>query len=307
MLEWLAKEWYLKLFDTLLGLCAIGSLGVIVISIIRAIKKIGKPVLIKDGDKLSFELQDNESLEKIEAPVETKEGFTKLLLLKEEEIKTLKFNLQEVMERVKFLEAESSKRAVLDEYRENSMIPLTEHSVFFNIQKYVEGNTCFELDVSNPIIKTKVEVATAFIQQCKLPIFYSRLRDWVAEFNLVTSGKEGLTKLYSLASNLYKWVEEYSIKANDLKIELSDGRIFFGVPPSFINKFNELEEPLLKMILHKVHDVIYNNFYSSWQLKLIVILDHLDTWVYLMVKDAERTIETLNGHLERDIKAKLGQ
>lgn len=307
MLEWLAKEWYLKLFDTLLGLCATGSLGVIIISITRAVKKIGKPVLVTDGKKISFELQDNETQEAEGTVLETRDGFTKLLLLKEEEIKTLKFNLQEVTERVKFLEAESSKRAVLDEYRENSVIPLTEHSVFFNIQKYVEGSTCFDLDISNPIIKTKVEVATAFIQQCKLPIFYSRLRDWVAEFNSITSGRDGLTKLYSLASNLYKWVEEYSIKANDLRIELSDGRVFFGVPNSFVSKFNEFEEPLLKMILHKIHDVIYNNFYTSWQLKLIVILDHLDTWVYLMVKDAESTIETLNGHLERDIKAKLGQ
>jgi hypothetical protein len=50
---------------------------------------------------------------------------------------------------------------------------------------------------------------------------------------------------------------------------------------------------------------LFNAFYATWQLKLIVILDHIDTAFYLTVKDAEKTIVSINGKVDKEIKEKV--
>jgi hypothetical protein len=57
--------------------------------------------------------------------------------------------------------------------------------------------------------------------------------------------------------------------------------------------------------MHKIKDVLFNAFYATWQLKLIVILDHIDTAFYLTVKDAEKTINTINGKVDKEIEEKM--
>lgn len=301
MIEWLTKDWYLKLFDVSIVLFLLLGISFIAIFTINSLKKIGNPVFTKEGKKLTFSLIDSDGNTK---KVSTDE-LIKIVQEKDEEIRRLNKKLEDVQNRLSFLEREIQKSKIVEEYKEQHRIPLTEHAVFFNLKKNIEAGINFDYGIDNPAIRLKQEIASLFLEKCKLPIFYNRLKEYVAQFEKYENEGECLALLYTIITKLYEWIDEYSNKALDYKVELSDGRTFYGIPKVFINKFNEWHEPHIQIVVHKIKDVLYNEFYNSWQLKLIVILDHIDTAFYLTIQDAEKSISTLNGELEKELKQKI--
>ncbi|MGD9678089.1 MAG: hypothetical protein AB7V16_06965 [Vulcanibacillus sp.] len=295
MWNWLDKAPLLKLFDVGLILFILGLLLTMIYFMVKSLKKIGEPTLgFDDKGKVKFSLnpKENSTLEL-------------LLKSKDEEIEKLRLDLRELSDRFAVLDAQVNKDRIISDYHKDHKVPLIEHSVFFNLKKNYTGGIDLDIDNKDPIINTKIQIARIFLEQCKMPIFYERLKEWVKGFDDCTTDAEALQRLYGVLEHLYAWIDEYSIKAESILVELEDGRTFRGIPQSFIDSFNEWHEPHVKIVVYKIKDILYNQFYATWQLKLIVILDHIDTAFYLTIKDAEKTIETINGKVEKQIQEKL--
>lgn len=292
MWEWLAKEPLLKIADVTILLGALILLSVIVYNIFRLFKRIGKPSIKvnKDGVQVELDSQENSILD--------------LLKQKDDEILELRKSLEELTTKFKVLEAEISRTRIISEYNRDHLIPLTNHSVFFNLTKNFSGGISLECKGDSESIKNKVIVAKTFLEQCKLPIFHDRLKEFVDGFNNLSDG-EAIIRLNTILDNIYKWIDEYSEKAEKVLVEFPDGRTIRGIPRTFIDKFNEWHDPHVKIVVYKIKDVLYSAFYNSWQLKLIVILDHIDTAFYLTIKDIETTIDSINGAVDKEIKEKL--
>jgi len=301
-MEWLNKIWYQKLIDILLLLGGMSGLFSIVLVWIKSLKKHGsKPQIINDKGKWMFTVTDDDGhIKNI-----NNEEFTLLLIEKDKKIKDLTSSVYELQTRLSLLEFDVQKTKLISDYQKAHSIPMSEHLVFFNLKRLIEGGVPLQLSNDNHVIRAKQEIAKIFIEECKLPVFYTRLKEFIHSFDVIKDDSERLSHLYSIITYLYSWIEEYSIKAATCKVSLSDGRSFYGIPDSFIDKFNEWHNPHVDIVVKKIKDVLYSEFYGTWRLKLIVILDHIDTAFYLTVQDAEKTIETINGKVEKQIRDKL--
>jgi len=300
MWAWLDKTPMLKLIDIGIVGVIVALLLIMIYFMIKSLKKIGDPnIEVDDKGKLKFSLASRSAESQAIATLDT------LLTIKDREIALLKEELTDLKHRFAVLEAQVNKDKILSDYHRDHKIPLAEHSVFFNLKKNFTGGIDFNITDEDTVKNVKVQIAKIFLEQCKMPIFYERMRDWVKEFDDITSEVDALEKLYKILERLYEWIDEYSKKAETVLVELDDGRTFRGIPQAFIDGFNEWHDPHVKIVVYKIKDILYNQFYNSWQLKLIVILDHIDTAFYLTVKDAEKTIETINGKVEKQIMEKL--
>ncbi len=304
MWNWLSKLWYEKLFDIgLFGLIII-AIVVVVTTAIKALKKVGDPTVeVDDKGKVKLTLRNTPTTG---ASVNSIDALELLLKTKDDEIYELRTNLENLTNKFIVLEAQVNKDKILAEFHKDNKVPLTEHSVFFNLLKNINGGVSLEVDDSiDEHIKLKIEIAKIYLEQCKMPVFYERMKEWVEGFDDIDTNTEALHRLYKIQGLIYEWVEEYSKKAETLFVVLDDGRSFKGLPLSFVEAFNEWHDPHVAIVMHKIKDVLFNAFYATWQLKLIVILDHIDTAFYLTVKDAEKTIVSINGKVDKEIKEKV--
>jgi hypothetical protein len=188
-------------------------------------------------------------------------------------------------------------------------IPFTQHTVFFTLKKMMERGVEFEKGSANP---NKIRITEVFLEDCLSFVFYTRLKDWVQRLEEMSLGPSRdvdycLEELYTVSDKIYKWIDEYNQKARELRIDLPDGRYISGVPENFIRKFDTWHEVHIETILSKIRQILYSEFYGTWQLKLILILDHLDTVFLLTEYDARKALAGLNGDLDKEIEQKVKQ
>jgi len=181
-------------------------------------------------------------------------------------------------------------------------IPFTQHSVFFTLKKMIERG----IDLTgSDISPEKEKLSKVFLEDCLSTVFYDRLQAWVQalEEKAETPGdcEECMTEIYTISDKIYSWIEEYNQKARAIDIVLPDGNFLRGIPEIFIEKFDMWHEIHIETIIARIRQVLYSDFYVTWQLKLILILDHLDTVFILTEYDAKKTLSSLNGDLEDKI------
>lgn len=305
--DWLNKEWYLKLFDISLFLLVFGIIARVLLAFF---KSGGKVKLPKTLGELEIQSGTNETVK-----------ISDFLALKDEQINSLQKQVaelqQEIEERdkkieelskkiellsqvISSLEEEQQKDKLYKEFLKQRTIPLTQHSVFFNLkQAMYEKINFFDYDEKNPVEAVKVAIATAFLTKCKMKIFYERLFDFVSNLSASTSNKEAFEQLHTVLDNIMLWVDAYNREAKSLTIQLPNGRTLKGVPQIFINEFNKWHDGHVSILLRKIRDVLYNNFYHSWQLKTILILDFIDIAFMQTILDAQQTLLSLNGEFEK--------
>jgi hypothetical protein len=323
MLEWFSKLWYEKLFDASLVIVFMGIASFVFKKAIEFLRlsQVNPTVNVNEKGQVTglslassnsglnpvstllFEeiKNNNEDLKK--AILELKDINEK----KSIENKELSEMVESLKVRLSQLESKIELTNTLNHYKDIRKIPLQQHIVFSTLQTMIFPGITFdakyEVDTTK---KIKIEIAKKFISECKCVVFQKRLLEYIESFKGKTD-QEGLTLISNIVQNIGEWVEEYESMAKSLPITLSDGRSIIGVPLCFISKFTAWHAPHVDMVVYKVKDIVRNNFYETWQIKLILILDVIDSAFYLTKRDAEKTIDSLNGGLDSEISLKLNK
>lgn len=192
------------------------------------------------------------------------------------------------------------------------LVPFSSHRLFFNMMQVINTKMVYR-DI-NPKTMTPSEhlksiICDIFLQKCKYPIFYHNMLKFCEEAE-ATDGEI----LPMLSTRIYTWVQEYEQKARTIAWLLPDDspvghphQQVYGLPECFIKAFNDWHRAHVEITLVKINDVLTSAFYPSWQLRLIVIMDHLDMIFDLTVIDAESTLTVLNGEILEELKKKLGR
>lgn len=145
----------------------------------------------------------------------------------------------------------------------------------------------------------KTRINLIFLKKCLFPT----LNTGIKEFMIKMTETKGET-LYMLPSYLIKLAEEYSKKSEDIKIELTNNVVIYGVPDCYTSKFNYWQAERFNVLLESISDIIVSSFYNTWYLKCVACLDYLHFSSSLTIYDADRTLDQLNGNLEAEIKEK---
>lgn len=192
--------------------------------------------------------------------------------------------------------------------KHSPLIPLVNHSFFFNLNNKMHTSMgCLNFDIdfdkeacTDEAFNNKMFITQFFLQKCKVKVFHDRLRSYVDKL-VNTNGID----IMNFMNEIYLCIDEYESLARQHKIELPNKRIIYGVPENFILKFNEWHQPHVELLAAKVKDIIYNNFYQTWEIKVIVILEILDMSFELTYQDAKMTLLSINGEVEREIDEKI--
>ena len=153
------------------------------------------------------------------------------------------------------------------------------------------------------ISEEKKAIVKAFLEKCKMPVFRDRMREYVLD-NEPKTESERMAALYDLPNKVLAWIDEYELKAKELKVILPNGYIF-GCTDVFIEKFNDWHKSHVNITYDRITSIIQSSFYQTWHIRIILILDLLDTMFSITIDDAIRTAVMLNGEMEAEIKSKM--
>ena len=165
--------------------------------------------------------------------------------------------------------------------KRNKCPALTEHVFFTNINKMMV------YDINNlPITSTlKKRVVSCFLK-----ILFTKIHTVTLDLcnNL---NKEPLGDISSLYINSIRDAEEEALKA--------------GVPEIFIEKFRSWDSNHTDAIINSMSQIVCSKFHKDDYEKLKAVLDILNAVTQLQLLDIERTIDSLNGELEKSIKGTI--
>lgn len=163
----------------------------------------------------------------------------------------------------------------------NKKHPLTRHTFFSTINR-ITSYIIYRLPIENKLKKRVV-------------IFYLKLL-----FEHIEKLIEGC--ITNLETFDIGELEKLYLKTLD---EVEEEAIKSGVPNVFVEKFKEWDAVHVSILLDGINRVANSSFYATNYLKMSTALDQLTTLIIWQMLDVEKTINSLNGDLERAIKGTI--
>lgn len=145
----------------------------------------------------------------------------------------------------------------------------------------------------------KHRINTEFLQNCFFLAFYEEVKTFFE--NVQANNGENLYRLTNVIKDI---VIKANSKARLLNVELTDGSIIRGIPEIYLTKFAKWNNKYILAISDSLCDILSDSFHSNWVSKSIASLDSLYLCCSIIINDAERTLEYLNGNLEKEIEQK---
>lgn len=191
---------------------------------------------------------------------------------------------------------------------EKKFIYLNQHELFLALKKAIEHGidlfidpSIYDSGVAKEVIETKLYITKKFLEECLIPSFFENCKNFIKELQQQDTDEKKLIYLSTITEKIFLWENDYNQKARHLKIHLPIEKILIGIPPIYLKKFNTWHKPHINIILNKIQSILTSNFYETWDLKIISILDSLDMIYRLMLEDARQTILFINGELDREL------
>lgn len=146
-------------------------------------------------------------------------------------------------------------------------------------------------------ITNKDIINTAFLRDC----VFASIEDELISFiqNIERKEGEGLEHLPELIN---KWVDKQEIISKKTTIVLIDGTEICGIPNIYVTKFNAWNSDHIKLCLEGIQNVLSDKLYvNSWKYRASTCLEYMSMIVQLILTDAQRTLSSLNGDLDKRI------
>ena len=302
---WIAMPWWNKILDIALILSSLYIIGNGLIRFIKKVKKTGEGTVTFGTKNLGLSIEGDEVSKEALSPMERKlfnmiEDQNKI---RDKETSDLKRKIAELETEVNGLRQQIQKREQEDDLKKKLLVPFNQHAVFTNMKSYMDRG--IELGDKFPVEKKLV--TKAFLEKCKFAVFYKRLNEFITELESESDDGERNNLLFRLPDKIIEWIDEYNYKAMEVEIEFDAQTCVIGVPKCFITAFDEWHKPHVDATMRKIDQANTHSFYRTWQMRLIMILDAIDTAMLMTVEDSKKTLATLNGHLEQEIKEKISR
>lgn len=294
-LQWLDKPFATKVLDSFLFLAIIGVILFFFYLFLKYAPKSKNNVVISK-DKIGIGGAPEDAEESKESPNVT--------VIQQVQKETVDPKVDILIQQI-----EALKHEVEHNRSEGSRIPLSQHSVFNLLKNYIERGVDLSKDVTKSCSVEKLKVNRVFLD-IKFHVVYEGLKSWVEameRFNDESDPEDIRKELFGVIDRIYGWIDAYNHKAKITPIYFTGNKYLDGVPDLYISKFDEWHKSHIDTILSQINQVIYGDFYPSWRLRVIIILEHLETSLKMTKGDAERTLSGLNGELEVCIKSNLKQ
>jgi len=141
-----------------------------------------------------------------------------------------------------------------------------------------------------------------FLFDCKTKVFNDMIEEFVDDCLCQFGNRQIVASIIKRTMNA---VIEYEDRARKAQVILDKDRILLGIPEIMVTRFNDWHQSHVNIILDKLETIIESQFYPSWQLKLICILDAFETIFAVTFEYAEYSLMELNGELDESLKKNI--
>lgn len=157
---------------------------------------------------------------------------------------------------------------------------LERHHFFTSISYWIN------IEINNLLIKNlcKKKVTCLFLK-IKYNVFSKNIREFIMK------GSNNCQDLEDIIINSFN---ECEVKARSE-----------GIPDIFIDKFRVWDFEHTRVLVDSIESIINSNFYNSFEEKVAAILDIMIFSFRLTLVDAEKTINSLNGDLEKALEGTI--
>jgi hypothetical protein len=182
--------------------------------------------------------------------------------------------------------------------KKRMLIPLSQHEFFTEIGSIIEqGISVLPLDSNSDVVK----VTRVFIEDCVLNTYRKELHDFVSKLVSEVQEDSKLESLYNLPKLVYQWQDKYMEYSKTIRILLKDGYVLYGVPDSLIKNYQQWSSDYISFLFDKIKSIIFSSFYTTWQLRMIVVMDLYSTIFSLILRDINKAFENITLELNSDI------
>lgn len=164
--------------------------------------------------------------------------------------------------------------------------------ILIQTKGYILEN-CSNLNMDKHIINVE------FLQKCYFKTIYEEMKNFFIEIKNANG-----EKIYTLPEIIRDIPTKIYDKSSLLRITLNDGSIINGVPEIYTIKFDKWNRKYILSLVENISDIIADSFHKDWQSKCVAFLDSLYLCSIITINDAERTLEYLNGNLDKEIEEK---
>jgi hypothetical protein len=313
LLSWISKTPLDQILTIGILLGSLAIVAVIIVKLVEALKKnhsIPTATLTAEGLKLGVSSEEEATValqKEVLSPMEHKliNFFEARNREQEVEIAELRTELCQIKNELQDMRIQLGIRIKVEEDRKKNLIPFNQHTMFTNLKSSIERSIDFP-DIDNDEYKRKIYISKIFIQECRSPILYSVFKDFITALEAIKNEEEKINFLFSIPDKLYEAIDEYCEEA--YKKELIFNNIcIIGIPRCFVEKYRQFTQPHVDLLANKIKSVLYSSFYRTWQLKLIMILDVMDTVFSLVTHELVKAINTLDGEVDKQIEEKIAK
>jgi len=285
-----------------LGGLIIGGISFLIVLIIKTSSKYKTRIgLGKSGISVDGGIQGSSS------PLSKDPYFLEVLTKKDKQISGLYVDIDIIKNKMLAMELDVIKRSYeTDELKVKR--PLKEHPLIANLQNIINNGP----EISDSDIRNKSNLQIKFDIFKAVMIFRNKVMlDLVLEVlnelekpNLQDIDKD---EILSKIPTIYQdWNAKTIDDISSLPIKLTNGSILNGAPQCFMKKFNIWDDTHSKAFFIKMKDVMTSEFYKTWKIKFILIMDVLDVLSQHSSMEAKHTLSVLNGELDTELKKSLG-
>lgn len=181
---------------------------------------------------------------------------------------------------------------------------LTTHK-FFKLLRNAQTEGFLQLGNHCPPLPKEI-INLTFLRDCKFKVFQEGMTKFVEEVEDLKSDDEKEEQVQHIPSVISDLIAKYTEMAESIRIELDEDRVIYGVPSVYIAKFNRWHNDHIIMCLKAINSVLGDKLYEDWFAELRACLDFLYIAFKLTLQDAKKTLNDLNGDLDKEIAEILG-
>jgi hypothetical protein len=178
--------------------------------------------------------------------------------------------------------------------------------MFINLKAVMDRGLDFSVVNDTLGFSLKAYLCKIFIEKCRTPVFYTKLREFLEKLNSLENDQTKLAFLFSFPDVLYQARDEYTKIAKSYDYTIRNVCIS-GIPHSLVERYKEWNEGHLDIAIQKMKQAIYSSFYKTWQMKIIMCFEILDTVFLFLSSELENTINSLDGEIDEEIEKKIKQ
>lgn len=173
--------------------------------------------------------------------------------------------------------------------------------------KYMAVGSSGQLKISDNLVPVtaKESINLAFLRDCMFKIFYDGILEYTKKILATTSDEEKEKLVQNIPLKIQELTNIYNDKALQIPIQLPNGITIKGVPLVYINKFNQWHDEHVALCLDNIIYVLRDKMYTGWYDELRSCLDFLLLAFQLTEQDARKTLNSLNGELDKAIEEKI--